>query len=149
VKEHQRISEIVDGAEMLYTIGGRGNYYLSKSAKKGNSLYVGEAAGFQDPCMGFGILFAIESGFLAAKALNENLDYDKLWKQKLLPEIKLNFARRFFTSIFGSKIITFTLNNGPKKRSVKKTTFEKVFLNRLTIALFSKIQSVRMISGYK
>jgi flavin-dependent dehydrogenase len=148
VTEHPRIAEILDGAEKLYDICGGGNCYLPKSAKKGNSLYVGEAAGFQDPCMGYGAMFAIESGFLAAKALNENLDYDKLWKSVLLPTLEILYAKRLFTSLFGSKLLSFVINSRYKREN-KKTKIEKIFRNQFVRKILSKIQLMRTRDGYK
>lgn len=40
-------------------------------------IYVGEAAGLQDPEWGFGIWYAMESGALAARSLLEGFDYDE------------------------------------------------------------------------
>lgn len=48
--------------------GGFGNVYGQPAPHRGNMLYVGEAAGFQDPLFGFGIRYALTSGQLAANA---------------------------------------------------------------------------------
>jgi flavin-dependent dehydrogenase len=148
VTKHPRIAEILDGAEKLYEINKGGNCYLPKSAKKGDVLYVGEAAGFQDPFTGYGSLIAIESGFLAAKALNENLDYDKLWKSVLLPTLKVLYAKRqrLFTSIFGSKLISLAVSLMHKRKN-KKTKIEKIFGNQLMVKFLSKIQLMRTKNG--
>lgn len=42
---------------------------------KADRLYVGEAAGLQDPEWGFGMWYAMESGALAAQSLLEGFDY--------------------------------------------------------------------------
>ena len=46
--------------------------------KDGNKLFCGEAAGLMDPLMGFGMNFAFESGYLAAKSLLTGEDYESL-----------------------------------------------------------------------
>ena len=45
--------------------GGAGTIALPRTARVGNTLLAGEAAGFQDPLWGFGIRNAILSGHLA------------------------------------------------------------------------------------
>lgn len=134
--QHPRVKEILDGANPLYTFGGIGNYFVPHSAQRNGSLYAGEAAGFQDPFMGFGMCLAIESGILAARAINEKIDYDMLWKNTILPSLILQYGRRFFTSILGSRVISYYLRNGiPKTRLNEDWGQNFPFLD-----LFAKIQ---------
>ncbi|MFV2031349.1 MAG: NAD(P)/FAD-dependent oxidoreductase, partial [Gammaproteobacteria bacterium] len=49
--------------------GGAGNAVLHEITHKGNILYAGEAAGFQDALFGFGMRWAMLSGTQAARAL--------------------------------------------------------------------------------
>ncbi|MEY4491896.1 MAG: hypothetical protein RL085_307, partial [Actinomycetota bacterium] len=49
--------------------------------RKNNPLYVGEAAGLQDCLFGFGMRYAMLSGFLAARSLTEGEDYDCLCRE--------------------------------------------------------------------
>ncbi len=75
-----------------------------KTAIIDDKLYVGEAAGFQDALAGFGMRYAIESGFLAAKSIIENKNYDKLWKKsfsKLLDTSLKN--RKMFQKLITSR----------------------------------------------
>lgn len=57
------------------------NFSIPKSAKRGKRLYVGEAAGFQDALAGFGMRYALRSGYLAAQSIINEEDYDRLWKE--------------------------------------------------------------------
>ena len=59
-----------------------------------NQYFVGEAAGFQDCLMGFGLLYAFKSGHLAAKSIIENIDYQQLLKNEILKPIKISAANR-------------------------------------------------------
>lgn len=70
---------------------GYGHYFPARTAIRDQRLYVGEAAGFQDCLFGFGIRYALTSGYLAARSLIEGEDYDVLWKE--------SFGRQFFTSL--------------------------------------------------
>lgn len=55
-------------------------------------LFVGEAAGLQDPEWGFGMWYAMESGFLAARSLIDGFDY--------APEAEQAFRRRREVALF-------------------------------------------------
>ncbi len=55
--------------QQLRRFGGAGNAVIHRRVHKGNILYAGEAAGFQDALFGFGIRWAVLSGALAAEAL--------------------------------------------------------------------------------
>ncbi|MBN1587252.1 MAG: NAD(P)-binding protein [Candidatus Omnitrophica bacterium] len=63
------------------------SFCLPGSLRLGRTLVVGEAAGFQDYLLGFGIRSALLSGVMAARALTENLDYDCLWQKQLRPQM--------------------------------------------------------------
>jgi len=59
-----------------------------------NQYFVGEAAGFQDCFMGFGMLYAFKSGYLAAKSIIDNLDYNQLINREILKPIQISCANR-------------------------------------------------------
>lgn len=69
--------------------------YLHK-AKINNQYFVGEAAGFQDCLVGFGMIYAFRSGYDAAKSIIENVDYDKLWKRDFFKQLKISSDNRVF-----------------------------------------------------
>jgi flavin-dependent dehydrogenase len=75
--------------------GGYVSFFLQNSAKEGKRLFVGEAAGFQDYLFGFGMRYAITSGYLAAKSIIENKDYDRLWKKEFGKKLRIGVANRF------------------------------------------------------
>lgn len=75
---------------------GVGNAHLPRTAREGNLLLAGEAAGFQDALWGFGIRIAMMSGHLAARALLAGLpdQYDRLWRRQLGGVLKASIANR-------------------------------------------------------
>ncbi|MEJ2315057.1 MAG: NAD(P)/FAD-dependent oxidoreductase [Nitrospirota bacterium] len=73
---------------------GRINFFVRDSHKKGGTLYVGEAAGFQDCLWGFGMRYAMTSGHLAARSIVEGADYDSLWKKGLGPGLHASLVNR-------------------------------------------------------
>jgi len=66
------------------------------------ALFAGEAAGFQDALLGFGIRIAMISGALAAIAVSEGGDYEKAWRARLLPQLKASRVNRAIYQHAGS-----------------------------------------------
>ncbi len=83
--------------------GGHANAYLLPEARKGNVLYAGEAAGFQDALFGFGMRFAMLSGALAASAQLDGTPqaYDRLWKARLRGLLHTGLVNRFLYERLG------------------------------------------------
>ncbi|NOZ69288.1 MAG: NAD(P)/FAD-dependent oxidoreductase [Deferribacteres bacterium] len=81
--------------------GGYGNIFLRDTQIQGDSLYVGEAAGFQDALWGFGMRYAVLSGRLAAESLINGSNYDMLWKRELKPMIETSLVNRYLYAGFG------------------------------------------------
>ncbi len=80
--------------------GGYGSFRLPTSAVRGQSLLVGEAAGFQDFLFGFGIRSAMLSGCLAARSLLAGENYDSLWRRRLLRMVRSSAVnRRLYTRL--------------------------------------------------
>jgi len=85
--------------------GGLGNISYPETARKGNILYAGEAAGFQDALWGFGMRYAMVSGHLAAQAWlsGETEAYDSMWQQALGAKMRAGIVNRFIFSRLGNK----------------------------------------------
>ncbi len=93
-KRNKIIKDIIGINKPIKEVSGFGDYDLHETAKYDGRLYVGEAAGFQDASKGFGVRYALLSGFLAAKSILEHKDYDALWKKTFGDELKETFKRR-------------------------------------------------------
>lgn len=78
---------------------GTGNFYLLKSKKR----YVGEAGGFQDFLWGFGMRYAMLTGYLAAKSIIENKEYRSLWNKELRAMTKTSISLRWLFSLLGTR----------------------------------------------
>jgi flavin-dependent dehydrogenase len=111
ISERKILKDIVGDRRPIETFGGFGGCEFPKSAKKGKTLYVGEAAGFQDPFRGFGMNYALESGYFAAKAILENKDYDRMWKEQFKSRIKTDLFRRYAMVVFGDRAIEHAFRN--------------------------------------
>lgn len=77
--------------------GGIGNFLVPRTARHGNILFAGEAAGFQDALWGFGMRYAMLSGHFAGQALLEGAPekYDRLWKGRLGGTLRAGFVNRY------------------------------------------------------
>ena len=89
--------------------GGTSNSFFMKKANFNKRLYVGEAAGFIDGMWGFGMKFAIMSGYLAAKSIIDHTNYEKLLKKELYPKIKASLVNRWFYKILGQRSYKFII----------------------------------------
>lgn len=77
------------------------NFFLRNSQVEGNRLYVGESAGFQDFLWGFGMRYAVLSGYLAAHSIIDGADYDALWKLRLRPMLETSLVNRYLLELGG------------------------------------------------
>ena len=81
----------MEDVRMTSGFGGRTSLFWQRSTQP---LVVGEAAGFQDFLWGFGIRYALYSGHLAARALHEGLDYEKLVSREVRPLVRASLINR-------------------------------------------------------
>lgn len=90
--------DITDAKEF----GGYGNFFFGKPAFENGKYYIGEAAGLQDCLWGFGMRYAFVSGFLAARAIIEDKDYEALVKENLIPMQRASLVNRFIFEMLGN-----------------------------------------------
>jgi flavin-dependent dehydrogenase len=81
--------------------GGFANFRLPRTASQGGHLVIGEQAGFQDALAGFGMRYALRSGWLAARSIIEGADYTSLWRRDLLPLLRAGTVNRFIFNALG------------------------------------------------
>ena len=91
--------------------GGIGCFMLNNKFKNGNSLLVGEAAGLQDMFLGFGLRYAINSGFLAKRSIIEGIDYDKLIKSNFANKLKAGLVNRYLWEKTNKNNYSIIVNN--------------------------------------
>ena len=101
MKERKEIADVVAGRKKVASFAGSACARIPKSAFVGGKYFVGEAAGFQDPYMGFGIAYALRSGHLAARAMLGKEDYDALWKREFGYYLRKDAAYRLVMEIAG------------------------------------------------
>jgi flavin-dependent dehydrogenase len=79
------------------SFGGFGNMSPEPNVRRGRLLLAGEAAGLQDALFGFGMRYALASGYLAGQAfVNGDLTrYEKAYRRQLRPKVHAAAANRF------------------------------------------------------
>ncbi|MCL5427574.1 MAG: NAD(P)/FAD-dependent oxidoreductase [Candidatus Marsarchaeota archaeon] len=135
-------SELIESGKRGPAFAKIGFSYLPKTAKVKNSLLVGEAAGFSEADRGFGMHYALESGFLAAKAITERSDYDELWKTSFESNLIVAFKRRLILNNLGNEQYDKLANTGTamssdeylKHKKAQTTNMFKQILDNLHTA---------------
>jgi flavin-dependent dehydrogenase len=78
------------------------NFHLKREATRDGVRYVGEAAGFQDYLFGLGIRYALTSGWLAARSILEERDFNELWQRELGTKQETSLVNRFLYEAGGN-----------------------------------------------
>jgi len=116
--------------------GGFVNYFNKPKYSKNNRiLYVGENAGFQDALWGFGIKYAMLSGYYAAQSIINKQDYKDLCKKNLRPKLQTSLANRFLFAHFTNYGYSFILSKlaklddviPPLRKHYNQSNTKKIF----------------------
>ena len=134
--------DFIKGSTKKNSIAGIGNFGLPNTALNGDSLVVGERAGFLGAYRGFGIDNAIRSGHLAGKAIVNGSNYDELWKGLLKESLTRGILRRLTENnlnLGSEKILDVAIGNLPKTTTVNEfreevKRLEKAFLEQVDIS---------------
>jgi len=100
--------------------GGVGSFSLKNVFKRGTTLYVGESAGLQEFLWGFGMRFAIKSGYLAAQSIINKEDYEKIAEKHFRNKLNASAVNRYLWEKAGEKEYSFIINNA---EFVKKSLY--------------------------
>jgi len=117
--------------------GSYGDFSIGDSQIRGGKLYVGGAAGFQDCLRGFGMRYAILSGYLAARSIIDGSDYDELWRKDLKPMIETSLVNRYLFERCGNTGYRFLAGKlaGSRPREFLMRLHGHYFLKRLLLPL--------------
>lgn len=136
--------------------GGTGNIFMDPRIRKGNLLYVGESAGFQDALFGFGMRYAMRSGYYAAKTLVEGTpeEYETICKQHLFPMQKRSVVNRYLYDKFrstGYRYLLKSLERADNPRRRMKCYYQPSWLNNLLYPLARRpfIKTRELIPSHK
>jgi flavin-dependent dehydrogenase len=91
----------IENERMMSGFGGRmADFFHSATSP----LRVGEAAGFQDYLWGFGIRYALHSGYLAAQAITQGTDYYRAVRTQIWPLVYTSLFNRAAYNRAGDRI---------------------------------------------
>jgi flavin-dependent dehydrogenase len=100
----------LDGAR---TFSGFGSVFgEARFSDEAGRLFVGEAAGLQDPEWGFGMWYAMESGFLAARSLIEGFDYQAAGCDMFESRREAAFFNRLLYERLPASVVSSQLRRG-------------------------------------
>jgi flavin-dependent dehydrogenase len=119
---------------------GYGNTFLWPTRRRGRPILVGESAGFQDGLWGFGMRYAVISGWLAAKSIIEGTDYEGLCERYITPLVRTSVVNRFLFEICGHpgyRYLTRRLSNGRHLRYLHRH-YNPSLLKRFLLPLASR-----------
>lgn len=94
--------------ENIEEFSGTGNFFLPEIPDD-KKIYIGEAGGFQDYLWGFGIRYAIKSGYYAAQSIIENEDFYKLCEEDIYPKMRNSVTNRMLYMIFNNNIYSWLI----------------------------------------
>jgi len=104
---------ICQGGEVA-NVGGVGCFLLNPRYVENGKIYTGEAAGYQDLLWGFGMRYAMISGYLAALSIKENEDYKKLIKKRISGKLKTSVVNRFLAEKAGDYLYAYLFKEAKK-----------------------------------
>jgi flavin-dependent dehydrogenase len=116
--------------------GGYGNFFLRPTQIKGNRVYLGESAGFQDALFGFGMRYAMASGFLAAQSIIRSANYDDLWKQDILPRLRTSVSNRVIYELLGNRGYGYIAKRIARRRDLRDVLREAYNPSLVKLALY-------------
>ncbi|MBI5680152.1 MAG: NAD(P)/FAD-dependent oxidoreductase [Methanobacterium sp.] len=91
--------------------GGMGCFSINSRFKKGKTIFVGEAAGLQDLFLGFGMRYAITSGFQAARSIINDEDYEIMAKSCFEGKLKAGIVNRYLWEKLNKNNYSLAVNN--------------------------------------
>jgi flavin-dependent dehydrogenase len=95
------------------------NFHLKTQATNGATRYVGEAAGFQDYLFGLGIRYALTSGYLAARSILDNRNFDELWQSELGTKQATSLVNRFLYESGGNFGLSMFVRSAARARDFR------------------------------
>jgi flavin-dependent dehydrogenase len=101
------------------SFAGYGTFAVNESHKQNQKLLVGEAAGFQDLFLGFGMKYALVSGYAAAKSIMDEIDYDTICNELFSDKQKASAANRMIYELSGQWGYNYIANRLNDSRSPK------------------------------
>ena len=130
--------------------GGIGCFLIKPKLIENGRLFTGEAAGLQDFLWGFGMRYAITSGFLAARSIIENKNYKNLVNKNLSRRLKTSIVNRYLAEKIGDIFYNYLINQAKENKDWLKflhDNYNSTFYKRI-IYPFAKNNLMRKYKKY-
>lgn len=98
-------------------ISGIGHFLIKPNLVEKGKLLTGEAAGLQDLLYGFGMRYAINSGYYAASSIIQNKSYKRLIKKHLSRRLKTSVVNRYLRDKYSDKINMYMFNQSKRNKN--------------------------------
>lgn len=95
------------------------NFHLKRRATSDGARFVGEAAGFQDYLFGLGLRYALTSGYLAARSILDERDFDELWRSELGTKQETSLVNRFLYEAGGNRGLSMFVRSAARARDFR------------------------------
>ena len=128
----QHLEEAIQRFQKLYKFSIKNPQYFGGQANLGfvmdrDKIYIGEAGGFQDGFLGFGMRYAFLSGYLAAQSILKARNYKEAAKnywqvieKEIYPLLKTSIVNRFIYEFFTNKTYKWLLKKIVKLEDMRK-----------------------------
>ncbi len=119
----ETFTSLVPGLDLddARTFSGFGSVFdKPRYTDEAGRLFVGEAAGLQDPEWGFGMWHAMKSGFLAARSLIEGFDYQAAGHDMFESRREAAFFNRMLYERLPAPVISSWLRHGAQSRNPRE-----------------------------
>jgi hypothetical protein len=107
----------IDDVKMSSGFGGRVEAIWRPVTRP---LVVGEAGGFQDFLWGFGIRHALHTGHLAARALDEGMDFEQVVNREIRPFVRASLLNRAFYDLAGNRVYRLMIRYFGSRPNLRK-----------------------------
>jgi flavin-dependent dehydrogenase len=97
-------------------VGGVGCFLLKPRLVENGKIFTGEAAGLQDLLWGFGMRYAVTSGYLAALSIIKNKNYKKLIKKRIFSRLKTSVVNRYLIDKVGDRFYNYMISLAKKDK---------------------------------
>ena len=133
------------------SFGGFGNMAADPKVRRGRLLLAGEAAGLQDALFGFGMRYALTSGYLAGQAwMDQDFSgYEEAYRRRIRPWIHAAAVNRYLyrrSGARGYRTVVERVCGSRDPRSWLRRRYASHWWTRLVYPI-ARAQAVRLQSG--
>lgn len=117
-KLREKVNDVVDlRISNVKDFSNYANFFLTRKYEFDDRLHVGECIGLQDFFLGFGMRYAITSGYFAAKSIIDDEDYDAMVRKRFNRELNISLVNRFLFEKIGNRGYRILINFAARSKN--------------------------------